>query len=117
CLDIVRRRHLVFLALVFAGWGIVWGASWLMSPRYKSSTLILVEPPSMPKNYVLPNVSNDLQDQIQSITQQITSRTRLLQIIAKWHLYDDKHHAVSADSKVEKMRKEIFVELVRDPQD
>jgi polysaccharide biosynthesis transport protein len=117
CLDIVRRRHSVFLALVLVGWGIVWGASWLLPPRYKSSTLILVEPPSMPKNYVLPNVSNDLQDQIQSITQQITSRTRLLQIIDKWHLYEDKHHPLTADSKVERMRKEITVELVRDPQD
>src|SRR6185437_14731434 len=117
CLDIVRRRHSVFLALVLVGWGIVWGASWLLPPRYKSSTLILVEPPSMPKNYVLPNVSNDLQDQIQSITQQITSRTRLLQIIDKWHLYEDKHHPLTPDSKVERMRKEITVELVRDPQD
>jgi len=117
CLDIIRRRHLVFLALVLTGWGIVWGASWLLAPRYKSSTLILVEPPSMPKNYVLPNVSNDLQEQIQSITQQITSRTRLLQIIDKQHLYEDKHHPLTADSKVEKMQKEISVELVRDPQD
>lgn len=117
CLNIVRRRHLVFLTLMLVGWGIVWGASWLLAPRYKSSTLILVEPPSMPKNYVLPNVSNDLQEQIQSITQQITSRTRLLQIIDKRHLYEDKHHPLTADSKVEKMRKEISVELVRDPLD
>lgn len=113
CLDIARRRHMVFLMLLLLGWGGVWGASWLLPPRYKSSTLILVEPPSMPKNYVLPNVNNDLQDQIQSITQQITSRTRLLRIMEKWHLYEDKHHILSEDAAVEAMRKDIAIELVR----
>lgn len=115
-IDIIRRRHFLFLILLLLGWATVWGASWLMAPRYKSSTLILVQPPSMPKNYVMPNVSDNLQDQIQSITQQITSRTRLLQIINRLNLYDDNHHALSPDQKVATMVKDIEIELVRDPQ-
>ena len=114
--DIARRRHVLFFTLLLLGWGIVWGAGWLLSPRYKSNTLILVEPPSMPKNYVLPNVSDNLQDQLQSITQQITSRTRLLRIIDKVDLYDDKRHVLTPDQKVARMRKDIEIELVRDPQ-
>jgi polysaccharide biosynthesis transport protein len=117
-LDIARRRHLIFLTLLLVGWGIVWGASWLMPPRYKSSTLILVEPPSMPRNYVLPNVSEDLQGQIQSITEQIKSRTRLLRIIAKLSLYKDaKGHILTPDQKVGAMRNDIGIELVRGPDD
>lgn len=115
-LDVIRRRHLIFLVLMFVGWAVVWGASWLMTPRYKSSTLILVQPPSMPKNYVVPNISDNLQDQIQSITQQITSRTRLLRIIDTLNLYDDNHHSISPDEKVVRMRRDIDIELVRDPQ-
>ena len=46
--DIVRRRHLQFLLPLFIGWIVVWGASWILPPHYKSSTLILVEQPSMP---------------------------------------------------------------------
>ena len=56
----------------------VWGASWVLPPRYSSSTLILVEQPTMPKDYVTPNVNDDLQERMQSITQQILSRTRLV---------------------------------------
>jgi succinoglycan biosynthesis transport protein ExoP len=56
--------------------------------RYKSSTLILVEQPTMPKDYVAPNVTDDLQTRLQSITQQILSRSRLLLIIDKLHLYE-----------------------------
>ncbi len=68
----------------------------------------------MPKNYVVPNVSDDLQNRLQSITQQILSRTRLLLIIDKLHLYGDGHRQLTQDEKVELMRKDIDIELVRD---
>ncbi len=113
-LSVVRRRHIPFLILVFLGWLVVWGASWILPVRYKSGTLILVEQPSMPKNYVVPNVSDDLQNRLQSITQQILSRTRLLLIIDKLHLYGDGHRQLTQDEKVELMRKDIDIELVRD---
>src|SRR5271166_3936131 len=84
---LVRRRHLHFLIPLFAVWALVWGASWVLSPRYQSGTLILVEQPTMPKDYVTPNVNDDLQERMQSITQQILSRTRLMRIIDQFNLY------------------------------
>ena len=114
CLGIVRRRHLHFLIPLFVSWLAVWCASWVMPPRYKSSTLILVEQPTMPKNYVTPNVSDDLQGRLQSITQQILSRTRLLKIIDQFNLYGSPHTQRSSDEKVARMRKDIEIELVRD---
>jgi polysaccharide biosynthesis transport protein len=113
-LGIVRRRHLHFLIPLFVGWLVVWCASWVMPPRYKSSTLILVEQPTMPKNYVTPNVSDDLQGRLQSITEQILSRTRLLKIIDQFNLYSGPHAERSTDQKVARMRKDIEIELVRD---
>ena len=114
-LDLVRRRHLHFLIPLLAGWLVVWGASWVMKPLYKSSTLILVEQPTMPKDYVQPNVSDNLQDRLQSITQQILSRTRLLLIIDKLNLYSGgSGKGLTDDEKVERMRKDIDVELVKD---
>src|SRR5438045_2276068 len=86
-LGVARRRHLHFLIPLFLGWALVWGASWVLPPRYQSSTLILVEQPSMPSEYVKPNVNDDLQDRLQSITQQILSRTRLLHIIEQTDPY------------------------------
>ncbi len=113
---IARRRHLQFLIPLFLGWLIVWAASFLLPPRYKSSTLILVEQPTMPQNYVLPNINDDLQARLESIKQQILSRTRLLTIIDKLSLYGGTQSAASADDLVARMRKDIEVELVRDPQ-
>jgi polysaccharide biosynthesis transport protein len=115
-LEIVRRRHIHFLIPLFLGWLIVWGASWVLPVRYKSGTLILVEQPTMPSNYVVPNVVDDLQNRLQSITQQILSRTRLLLIIDKLNLYSDTRLQSTPDEKVELMRKDIDIELVRGSQ-
>src|SRR5271157_4597850 len=113
-LGMVRRRHMQFLIPLFLGWLVVWGASWFLPSRYRSTTLILVEQPTMPKDYVTPNVNDDLQDRLRSITQQILSRTRLLHIIDQLNLYADTHAHLTPDEKVERMRKEIDIELVRD---
>ena len=113
-LGIVRRRHLHFLIPMFLGWAVVWGASWILPPRYESSTLILVAQPTMPKDYVTPNVNDDLQERLQSITQQILSRTRLLHIIDQLNLYANEHGQKTPDDKVARMRKDIDIELVRD---
>ncbi|HEY1807506.1 MAG TPA: hypothetical protein VGG42_03035 [Acidobacteriaceae bacterium] len=112
--DLVQRRHMMFLVPLFAGWLLVWGLSFALPKKYKSTTLILVQEPTMPKNYVLPNISDNLQDRLQSITQQLESRTRLLTIIRQLHLNQRDGRTVSPDSAVEAMRKEIDVELVRD---
>ncbi len=113
-LGLVRRRHLYFLIPLFIGWAVAWGASWVLPPRYQSGTLILVEQPTMPKDYVTPNVNDDLQERMQSITQQILSRTRLLHIIDQLNLYGGERPPGSPDEKVDRMRKNIDIELVRD---
>lgn len=116
CLSLVRRRHILFLIPLFLGWIAVWTVSWVLPPRYRSATLILVEQPTMPKDYVTPNVSDDFQQRMQSITQQILSRTRLLKIIQDKHLYDEARTHLTPDEQVDLMRKDIEIELVRDPQ-
>jgi protein tyrosine kinase modulator len=116
-LQVVRRRHLYFLIPLLFGWLVVWGVSWVLPVRYKSSTLILVEQPTMPKNYVVPNISDDLQNRLQSITQQILSRTRLLLIIDKLHLYGSSRRQMTPDDQVAIMRKDIDIELVHNAHD
>ena len=113
-LDVAQRRYPYFLLALFFGWLLVWGASWVLPVSYKSSTLILVEQPDMPKDYVVSNINDDLQERVQSITEQILSRTRLLQIIDKANLYSDSHTPLTPDEKVARMRKDIDLSLVHD---
>src|SRR5216683_3186052 len=107
----VRRRRWQFLVPFFCGWVLVWGASWLIPSTYRSGTLILVEQPSVPEKYVVSNIDSDIQHQLDSITQQILSRTRLLHIIDRLGLYAEDRKHKSPDDLVEKMRKDIEIEL------
>jgi polysaccharide biosynthesis transport protein len=111
-LDIARRRYPYFLIAVFLGWVVVWGASWILPVSYKSGTVILVEQPSMPKDYVVSNINEDVQNRLQSISQQILSRTRLLRIIDQLNLYGESQ--LTPDDKAARMRKDIQIDLVRD---
>jgi len=107
----VRRRRWQFLVPFFCGWALVWGASWLIPSTYRSGTLILVEQPSVPEKYVVSNIDSGIQQQLDSITQQILSRTRLLRIIDSLGLYTQDRKYKSPDDLVETMRRDIEIEL------
>src|SRR6476646_634478 len=94
---LVRRRFWYFLLPLFLGWLSVWSVSWVLPSVYRSGTLILVAQPTMPKDYVVPNISDDLHQRLQSITEQILSRTRLLQIIDELNLYAGTDRPLTAD--------------------
>lgn len=112
---IAKRRLLYFFVPLFVGWAIVWGASWVLPSVYRSGTLILVEQPSVPSQFVVPNIAGNLQDRLQTMTEQILSRTRLLHIIETLDLYAKKRQHMATDEVVEQMRKDIEIELVRSP--
>lgn len=110
-LGVMRRRRWHFMLPLVAGWLIVWGASWFMPSVYRSGTLILVEQPAVPERLVASNIDNDIQRQLDSITQQILSRTRLVQIIDHLNLYPNDRVHKTPDDLVEVMRKDIEIEL------
>jgi len=114
----VRRRRWWILLPLFLCWAIVWGVGWLLPATYKSEALILIEQQKVPEHYVVPNVSISLQERLQSMTQQILSRTRLQATIDKFNLYRKDANLASrlqsADA-VETMRKDIKIEQVQAP--
>lgn len=114
---IARRRRWYILLPVFACWAIVWAGSWLVPSTFQSEALILVEQQKVPEQYVVPNVTVSLQDRLQSVTQQILSRTRLQSTINRFHLYETRQRTASIQTgdSVERMRKDIAIELVEAP--
>ena len=113
--NLLRRRRWYLIAPFFLTWVTVYAVSWLMPSVYRSGTLILVEESSLSKTMVGTPDNTDLQDRLDSITQQVLSRTRLLRIIDHLNLYPKKRARMSPDDLVEKMRKDIQIELVRSP--
>src|SRR5215467_4167320 len=112
---IVRRRRWWLLLPAFLCWTLAWGVSWLIPTLYRSEAVILVEQQKVPEQYVVPNVTVSLQDRLQSMTQQILSRTRLQATIDRFHLYPHGRsldRLMPSEDPVERMRKDIKIELV-----
>jgi polysaccharide biosynthesis transport protein len=111
----LRRRRWWLALPAFGVWMAVWAFAWSLPAVYRSETVILVEQQKVPEQYVVSNVSADLQDRLQNMTQQILSRTRLLSIMEDFNLYPKLRAHVTGDEMVERMRKDIQVELVQAP--
>lgn len=113
--EVVRRRRWLILGSVFLCWAIVWGIGWLVPPTYTSQAEIIVEQQQVPADFVTPNVQTTAEQQLQTMTQQILSRTRLQNIIDQYHLYAHQNPIVALlepGDHVEQMRKEIRIDLV-----
>lgn len=109
----VRRRFALVLAtvaLVSAGTAI---GALLLPNRYRSETLILVVPQRVPETYVKSTVTARIEDRLQSITQEIFSRTRLERIILDFNLYGAERRTRPMETIVEEMRRDIDVKVVK----
>ena len=72
----LRRPWVVLVPLVLVLVGAV-GVSFLLPPRYSSSTLILVAPEQMPANFMPQMTTEKVTRRLQTLRQEVQSRTRL----------------------------------------
>jgi len=105
----ILRRKWIALAIIFAcvaGGGIlcvVWPES------YRSSTLILVESQKIPEDYVKALIGPNIEERLNSIQQQVMSRTLLTQMIQEFDLYPDAVRRDGNEAVIERLRKDIRV--------
>jgi uncharacterized protein involved in exopolysaccharide biosynthesis len=78
---------------------------------YRASTLILIQAQKVPQEYVREIVTSDIEDRVRTITQQVTSRTNLENIIREFNLYNEPGGPVFMEAKVEGLRRRITVDV------
>jgi len=98
----------VVTAAITATW-----SHYYLPTRYVSETLILVVPQQVPEQYVKPTVTTRVEDRLQTIMQQILSRTRLERIIQDFNLYPERRKTAIMESVVEGMRADIGVQITK----
>src|SRR5499426_9752 len=81
--------------------------------RYRSETVILVVPQRVPEEYVRSTVTTRIEDRLQSLVQQILSRTRLERIVRDFDLYAKERKTGIMEDVIERMRRDIGVEVLR----
>jgi polysaccharide chain length determinant protein (PEP-CTERM system associated) len=91
--EIFWRRKWWFVLPVVLGTIIAVVYSYSVPSLYRSSTLIMVEDQAVPTSYVSPTVTSTVEHRLNTISQQILSRTNLEKIIRQFGLYKDSESA------------------------
>ena len=106
---ILRRRWVLITVLAVVGAPLAYGVSRVLPNRYKSQTLVLIEPPTVPTDFVKPVITTEINARLASMQEEILSRTRLEPIIHQYGLYSGDVNRVPPDALVARLQKDIEI--------
>jgi len=108
-----RRRWFIivpFCLAVIVGMALVFN----LPKVYEASTMILVQPQRVPEKMVASVVDSDIENRINTLSQQVLSRSNLERVIDQFKLFSDPKAAnMLMEDKLENLRKRIKVEVGR----
>ena len=106
-----RRRTLIILAggvlLVLS-----LAVAFLWPPVYKSMATILIEEQEIPSELVHSTITSYADQRIETIKQQVMSRTTLWKVVEQYNLYPDLRRTNPAEEVVKRFTKDIAVEVI-----
>ena len=111
-LAVLRRRihWLIWPAAVIFLIAVV--VALLLPNVYRSEATILIEGQQVTADLVRSTVTTYADQRIQSIKQEVMSRSKLLNLVEEFDLYPELRHKISADALVEMMKESIGIEPV-----
>ena len=106
----LRRKWYIIIPMVFsiAISAVVYKA---LPKIYEATTLILVQAQGVPENYVRSTITDPMTSRLNTISQEILSRTRLETVIQEFNLYLELRSNIPMERIVEVMRKAIEVKV------
>ncbi|MGQ9637634.1 MAG: GumC family protein [Thermodesulfobacteriota bacterium] len=106
----LRRKWYIILPLIISIIGAF--VVYKQLPKvYRATTLILVQPQRVPETYVRPTITESVVSRLNTISQEILSRTRLEKVIEEFNLYPDLRKSLPMEGIIEVMRRSIEVKV------
>lgn len=106
-----RRRKLILMTSV----GLLSVSlllAFLWPPTYKSTATILIEEQEIPSDLVRSTITSYADQRIETIKQQVMSRTTLWKVVEQFNLYEDQRKSSPAEEIVKRFVKDIEVEVI-----
>ena len=107
-LSTLRRRRWAILIPAIIGPLAGYLITLLLTPQYTSTSLVLIEQPTVPSTFVQSVAEGDLFTRLATMQEQIESRTRLQPIIERYDLYKSERRR-SMEDALDEMRKAIQI--------
>ena len=108
----LRRRKASILTVVGILILISVLVAFLLPPVYRSSSTILIEEQEIPSDLVRSTINGYADQRVQVITQQVMTRSNLMQIIEKYDLYAKQRRHDTTEEILKRMRNDIHFNLV-----
>lgn len=109
---LARKPYFIIPAVIVLLIGTV--AALALPPVYESTAMILVENQQIPADFVPSTVTGLADQRIQTLTQHLLSRPRLLKIIQQFNLFPEMLTEENQGRIVERLRRDIMVETISD---
>jgi uncharacterized protein involved in exopolysaccharide biosynthesis len=111
-LGMLKRRVWIAVSLLSLILSATVGLVLVLPDIYTARALILVEGQQIPQEYVRSTVTMGVERRIQVISQEILSRSRLVQLVKEFSLYEDlRQKEASEDLLATAMRKDIAINI------
>ena len=106
-MQILRRRRWSLILPMVVVFLIAGAVALLWPPTYRATSTILIEEQEIPREFVMATVTSYADQRLQNLNQRIMSSTKLLEIVKRFNLHEDKREKWTTEEIVEKMRKDI----------
>jgi succinoglycan biosynthesis transport protein ExoP len=110
-LDAWRRRRWLAVAVFLTVSSTVTTVALSLPNLYRATTTVLVERHQVSEEFVRPSVSAELETRLQTIREDVMSRTRLIDLIGRLGLYPELRSSVPTEALVSRLRRDIELEL------
>jgi protein tyrosine kinase modulator len=107
---LLKYKWTIGLAALLTGI-IAAGVAHFIPNRYRSSTVIMVDPRKVSDNFVAPTVSSGIADRMATIRQHILSSSNLSTVINDFNLYPDLRSKKTPEELVKLMTRDIDVQV------
>jgi polysaccharide chain length determinant protein (PEP-CTERM system associated) len=111
----LRRKWYIIIPLVLSVLGSI--TVYKKLPKiYEATTLILLQSQKIPTEYVRTTITDTISSRLNTMSQEILSRTRLEKVIHEFNLYADLLNKLPMEVVVETMRQAIQIKVQNQPQ-
>ncbi len=110
-LDVWSRRKWLALLVFSAVAGAATSVALSLPNLYRAAATVLVERQQISEAFVRPSVTAELETRLQTIREDVMSRSRLSELITKLDLYPDLRPKVPLEGLVARLRRDIDLEL------
>jgi len=109
--EVWRRRKWVGLLAFAAPAAALLSLAWNLPDLYSATATVLVEQQQIPEGFVKSSVTGEAETRLNLIREQLLNRASLLALVDRFHLYPDLRKRAPDEAVVDRMRKDITLEL------